>query len=301
MRRDRGAALLLVLLLVALLSILVVEFLREARLESRAAANLRDSVQAHALVRSGVAVGSALLLADAQDNQVDHRGEPWADVIPPVPLGDGILAVTVEDLYGRFPLGAVLNQAGEAVPSKVQALRRLVEAAAPADADPAALVEALVDWMDADDNGVYESGPDYPVPDALLVDLGELGRIEGFTPEVVAALRPHLDVRAEPKVNVNTATVPVLMALHPDLGEDRAQELYDDLGDTPLERASELKNRQAMAGLAITRLVFEVVVESPRFQLDLAADVRGVNRRARAILERDRARNRVTLVAWREE
>lgn len=301
MRRNRGAALLLVLLLVSLLSVVVVEFLRESRLEARTAANLRDALQAHALLRSGIAVGSALLREDARDNQVDHRGEPWADVIPPVPLGDGVLAVAVHDLYGRFPLAAVLNDRGEPLASRAEALRRLIEAAAPSDADPGALAEALLDWIDANTDGMYEENPDYTVPNRPLLDLDELRRIEGFTPEVVAAVAPHLDVRADPKVNVNTASVPVLQALHPDLGPDRAQELYDDLTETPLERATDLKNRSAMAGLAITRLVFEVVVESPRFLVDLAADVRGVNRTAQAVLERNRDEDRVRVVSWREE
>ncbi|WP_025323922.1 type II secretion system minor pseudopilin GspK [Deferrisoma camini] len=301
MNRQRGAALLLVLLLVSLLSIVVVEFLREARVEARTAANLRDALQAHALLRSGVAVGSALLRADARDNQVDHRGEPWADVIPPIPLGDGVLAVSVHDLYGRFPLGAVLNDRGEPLASRVEALRRLFEAAAPADADPDGLVEALVDWIDANTDGLYEDNPEHPVPNRPLTDVDELAKIEGFTPEVVAAVRPYLDVRADPKVNVNTAPVPVLHALHPDLGLERAQELYDDLTENPLDRATQLKNRSAMAGLAVTRLVFEVVVESPRFLVDLAADVRGVNRQARVILERSRAEDKVWVASWREE
>ena len=301
MRGERGAVLLLVLLLMSLLSVVVVEFLRESRLEARAAANLRDSLQAHALLRSGVAVGSALLLEDARDNRVDHRGEPWAEVIPPVPLGEGVLAVSVHDLDGRFPLGALLNERGEVRRSRFEALKRLIEAAVPEDADPAALAEALADWIDTDSDGLYEDNPDYAVPNAPLTDLDELGRIEGFTPEVVEALRPHLDVRPEAVVNVNTATVPVLMALHPGLDAERAQELYDDLTENPLEKATDLKNRSAMRGLKITQLVFDVAVESPRFLVEMAADVRGVNRHAAAVLERDRDKDRVTVVSWREE
>ena len=64
MSENRGAALLLVVLLVSLLAVIVVEFQREARLEIRAAANLRDALRAHAIARSGAAVASALLLAD---------------------------------------------------------------------------------------------------------------------------------------------------------------------------------------------------------------------------------------------
>ncbi len=301
MRSRRGAALILTILLVALLSVVVVEFLRESRLEARAAGNLRDSLQAHALVRSGVAVAAALLLDDAEDNATDNRGETWAGVLPQVPLGDGILGVSVSDLEGRFPLGALVDGDGRAVPSVVEAYRRLLEAVDPEDADIAALVDALVDWVDADTDGPYEDNPDYRVPNAVPVAVDELARVEGYDPRLVAELAPFLDVRASRKVNINTAPAEVIAAMHPDLDPDRARELYEDLTETPLERVSDLRRRPAMEGIAITQFVLDPEVSTRRFELRVTADVKGVVRQATAVLERDTARNRVLLLAWREE
>ncbi len=307
MKSQRGAALLLVVLLISLLAVLVVEFQREARLKLRSAVNLRDALQAHALLRSGVAVASALLLADAEENSVDHRGELWSGVIPPVPLGDGILSVAVEDLDGKFPLGSLVDDRGRAVPSQVGAYRRLLDALDLEGAAPADLVDALLDWIDEDQDGPYETHPDFTVPNAPLDHLEDLARVEGYTPEVLRSLIPHVDVRSERALNVNTATVPVLLSLDDAITRDDAEALYEDLGEQHVERVSDLRPHRAFSAVAnFAALSQNLTVESVRFRVFLSAGVPAaaespVVRTARAVLQRDRAKRTVHLVDWIEE
>ncbi|MBE0617412.1 MAG: type II secretion system minor pseudopilin GspK [Proteobacteria bacterium] len=307
MRRQRGAALLLVVLLISLLSVLVMEFLREARLELRSAGNLRDSLQGHALLRSGVAVGSALLLADAEDNAVDHRGELWAGPIPPVPLGDGTLAVSVEDLDGKFPLGSLVDDRGRPVPTQVEAYRRLLDAAELEEGDPAELVDALLAWIDADDYGPYETSETFTIPNAPLEHLEDLGRIEGYTPAVLKSIQPYLDVRSDKAINVNTAAVPVLLSLDDAMTREGAEALYADLGNEPVERVSDLRSHAAFAEIkTFAALSQGLKVESSRFRFLMSASVpaaseNAVVRQAQAVLQRDRAKKTVELVDWIEE
>lgn len=307
MKSRRGAALLLVVLLISLLAVLVVEFQREARLKLRSAVNLRDALQAHALLRSGVAVASALLLADAEENSVDHRGELWSGVIPPVPLGDGILSVAVEDLDGKFPLGSLVDDRGRAVPSQVGAYRRLLDALDLEGAAPADLVDALLDWIDENQDGPYETHPDFTVPNAPLDHLEDLARVEGYTPEVLRSLVPHVDVRSERALNVNTATVPVLLSLDDAVTRDDAEALYEELGEQHVERVSDLRPHRAFSAVAnFAALSQNLTVESVRFRVFLSAGVPAaaespVVRTARAVLQRDRAKRTVHLVDWIEE
>ena len=126
-RREGGAALLLVVLIVALLAVMVVEFQREARLSLKAAGNLRDTVQGHALARSAVAVAHVLLLEDLDDpdhGRYDARSEDWNLEAFPVPVTglDGSMGVVVdrlEDLDGKFPLGA-LDAQGESTGGRLR-------------------------------------------------------------------------------------------------------------------------------------------------------------------------------------
>ncbi|MDW7709270.1 MAG: type II secretion system minor pseudopilin GspK [Deferrisomatales bacterium] len=307
MRGQRGAALLLVVLLISLLAVLVVEFQREARLKLRSSVNLRDALQAHALLRSGVTVASAFLLADAEESAVDHRAELWSQPIPPVPLGEGTLSVSVEDLDGRFPLGSLVDARGRAVPTQVAAYRRLLDALELEGAAPADLVDALVDWMDEDQEGPYEINPEFTVPNAPLDHLEDLGRVEGYTWEVLHGLLPHVDIRSDRGINVNTATVPVLLSLHEAIRRDEAELLYEELGEQHAERVGDLRTHAAFSGVANFAAVSQnLKVESARFRVLLAADVPAaaqnpVVRIARAVLQRDRAQRTVELVDWIEE
>lgn len=307
MRAQRGAALLLVILLISLLSVLVMEFLREAQLELRSAGNLRDSLQAHALLRSGVAVGSALLLADAEDNAVDHRGELWAGPLPPVPLGDGSLAVSVEDLDGKFPLGSLVDDKGKPVPAQVQAYRRLLDAVELEEGDPEELADALLGWIDADDEGPYETSESFTIPNVPLEHLEDLARVEGYTPAILKSLLPHLDVRADKAINVNTATVPMLQSLAEGITRDGAEALHQDLEGEPVEKVADLRTHSAFAEVkAFAALSQNLKVESTRFRVLLSAGVpaaseNAVVRQAQAVLQRDRNKKTVELVDWIEE
>ncbi len=68
------------LLVVALLTISVVEFFYSAEVDSRMARNSIHSLQASLLARSGIALGEALLLKD-QDPMVDSFLEEWCPAI----------------------------------------------------------------------------------------------------------------------------------------------------------------------------------------------------------------------------
>ncbi|MHB8764799.1 MAG: type II secretion system minor pseudopilin GspK [Deferrisomatales bacterium] len=302
MKGDRGAALLLVVLLVSLLAILVVEFQREARLELRTAGNLRDAVQAAAYLRSGVTIASAVLLEEAElDQGVDDRGEEWYQPDPmPLPLGNVEVAGRLVDLDGRFPLGALVDPQGKAVPNLVGAYRQLLEGLELEEVDLDQLVEALVDWIDAGEDGLYED-QEHPVPNRPLENLEDLGRVEGYTAAVLAKVLPVVDTRSEKTVNVNTAPVAVLGAMHAQMTRDRAEELYADLGETPLTQPGDFKSRGALAGLPAVPYALDAAVQSRRFQLQLATSVNGVVRRAEALLERKRQEKVVRLIHWREE
>lgn len=75
-RGERGVALVMALLVVALLTIIVTEFFFSVELDARMARNSVHSLQAALLARSGVALGEALLLQD-QDPLTDSFLEEW--------------------------------------------------------------------------------------------------------------------------------------------------------------------------------------------------------------------------------
>ena len=86
MRNERGIALVVVLLVVALLSITTVEFAFSAQIYTHMARNALSGLQANLLARSGINLGEAVLGFD-EDPQVDAFSEEWC----PEPTEDSCL------------------------------------------------------------------------------------------------------------------------------------------------------------------------------------------------------------------
>jgi general secretion pathway protein K len=80
---ERGVALLITLLTMALMTLLIVDFTTTVALGYRAAANQADELRAYYLARSGVEVGIAILGQAAlaqigQQNAYDGLDQAWA-------------------------------------------------------------------------------------------------------------------------------------------------------------------------------------------------------------------------------
>ncbi len=78
-RNERGIALVVTLLVVALLTITVVEFSYSVEVDQRMARNALNGLQASLLARSGINLGEAFLLHD-DDPNVDAYAEDWGKV-----------------------------------------------------------------------------------------------------------------------------------------------------------------------------------------------------------------------------
>lgn len=288
MASRRGAALLLVIVIIGLLAFLVTEFQRKAHLEAVSAQNSLLLAQAHALTRSGVAAAVSLLKEESE-NTTDDRSELWyfgegEESAQAVPVGDFTVSLLIEDQYGKFPLGALVDQNGKAVANRMEGFRRMVEAMAFEDVDADALTQALVDWIDDDSDGDrYESNAHFTVPNARLKHLDELGRVDVFSdlkPQVFRKLLSKLDVRNDPAINVNTASPEVLLAIHRDISLEDARTLYAKLGDTPDATGAATTATIPEAGRA-----FPVAFKSKRFRVITRGDAKGVLRQAECILE----------------
>ena len=273
-----------------------------------------------------MAVAQVLLLEDLDDPErgsYDARDEEWnlEDFPVPVTSPDGSMGAVVErlaDLDGKFPLGSLVNDEGIPQPRTVAAYERFLMALDQHLQEVAQveilqqvsipdLVDAVVDWIDADADGAFEDNPEFTVPNVRILHLEELQRVEGYgvfpegQPRSVAdVIVPYLDTRSSPAVNVNTAEPPVLVALHPEIAYDDAVLLYADLGEEPATTKFQPKSYSSVSGINVTQFDLDHTTRSERFRLRLRVDVRGVVQQAEAVLERDRKGHRVRTVEWRE-
>ncbi|HEX9154366.1 MAG TPA: type II secretion system minor pseudopilin GspK [Nitrospira sp.] len=313
MRRpdERGIALLLALLVLALLVALILEFDTDARREYREAAAFRDNFKATVLTRASVQAAKAVLqqdlLRDKQAGQFyDALSDLWAFPIQKYTIGDGMLTAQIEDERGKLNLND-LAAGGDpnARKAKVLRVKRLFELLL---VNPD-LVDAIVDWVDADDvpeaagaeTLYYQSlRPSYRAANAPLQTPRELRLIKGMTPEIVEKLLRYVTVypqEGESRVNINTADIMVLQALDPRITQAMAGEIIQG---RPFKTIQELDRVGSFAEVGKElRLLNIYDVKSNMFSARMSLTVNETTKSGAVVLQRDEATGNSTVRYFR--
>ncbi|MEX1031857.1 MAG: type II secretion system minor pseudopilin GspK [Cellvibrionaceae bacterium] len=265
---NRGAVLVLALLIVAVVSGLAVQFTHTFKLNYSRVEYRSYGAQAQYYLLGAETLAGVVLEQDLADSDTDNLAEDWAQSIPPFPTDHGLLEARLEDAQGRFNLNNLSGKANQENNSNhVPALRftppqrrfiRLLQTFEkyPLTVDQAIEVtEAVMDWLDGDDEvfgfGGAESlhysreQPPYQPANQLFSSVSELRLVRHMTPELYRLLEPLLVVLPEnATLNVNTALPAVLRAINDaenlaplderalqDLLEDRELQQYETIGD----------------------------------------------------------------------
>jgi len=204
---QQGVAIVLAMGVVALAALTATAMVVSQSTWARQAELSAGRVQAQLLIQAGLDWSRAMLSDDRRASNVDHLGEPWALLLPPIPVDNGSLAGRIEDEQAKFNLNNLLRN-GKVDSVRLAQFQRLLSTLGL----PPALAGALADWIQAG-NG-------------LLVDGADLALVPGFDDKLRARLRPF--VTALPRytaVNANTATPEVLSAVIDRLSLDGARAL----------------------------------------------------------------------------
>ncbi|MGH7412439.1 MAG: general secretion pathway protein GspK, partial [Candidatus Methylomirabilis sp.] len=238
-----------VLWILAFLGVVFTTFMFSMRTELAAAANFREEAEAYYLAEAGVYRAVAEIMNADRNvppdsslyDALDERWHTNPSAYEGVPLGRGHYWVTVSDEESKIPL----NGAGDAI------LRRLLSNSGVRDERLiSVIVDSIQDWRDADtlhrlsgaEDNYYLSLPvPYKAKNGDFETIDELLLVKGMTPEILygnagtgerrAALEAqlpwerelqsgeyrgiarHLSIYSVGRVNVNTASPEVLLAL----------------------------------------------------------------------------------------
>lgn len=281
-RHERGTALITAILVVALATAIAASLTWDLFLDQRRAFG-RVTVDQGLMYSLGAeAWAKKILRDDAQDNQVDHPGEPWATQITPLPIEGGQIQGHITDLNGRFNLNNLIDAAGASDPVAIEGFRRLLLAL---ELD-VRLADRVADWIDRDlepnfPDGVEDSEylsrqPPFRAANRPITSASELQLIDPeLGPSGYATLRPY--VTALPRgtrLNINTALPEVLMTAAEELGYREAERIMMDRpegGWENLEDLGDLVPEEARGALGVTsnwfRLAIRVDIGTQRFTM----------------------------------
>lgn len=215
-KHQRGVALLVALLVVALAAVLIAGLLDRGELTAARTRNQLRSAQAEAYAQGLEAYAARVLMQDAANGgSFDASGDVWSVPLPPTPVPGGEISATMSDLDGRFNL----NNLDPAYVNNGIWQRKFGQLLTALKLDPN-LAQVVHDWMS--NAAGNETGDQYylgqPVPyrsaKREFMHVSELRLLKGVSGEVYAQLAPHVSaLPAGTPINVNTASVPVLMTL----------------------------------------------------------------------------------------
>ncbi len=231
--RQRGAALLIVLMIVALVSIMATEMGGRLQMQVQRATTIKDNNQAYwyAMSAEAFAKKSIHTLLEKEDDVV-NLGQDWNKEFT-FPLEGGGIQAELVDMQSCFNLNALYQEtttAGTANTDAQLAFQSLLTKAninVP-EFSAEVLRDALADWLDSDsdiraygaEDSDYESLPHpYLAANALMADKSELRLVYGVDMQWFEKLLPlvcAIPGDSELKINVNTLKeeqAPILAAL----------------------------------------------------------------------------------------
>lgn len=238
--RQRGIALITALVVVAIAAGLAAAMIWETGLDTRRTATLVDGDQAAEYALGVEAWAEVILARQAKKNgSITALNQIWAQQLPPLPVDGGEVQGKIEDLQGRFNINNV------SLPQGLAQFRLLLQALGQ---DPM-LADNVAAWFgssaalqsDAGDDYYTRLQPPYISGRMPMQSISELLLVKGITPAVYAQISPYLcalplaaGTPTPTKINLNTASGPVIQSLNPHISQDIAAQVIGERGSAPL-------------------------------------------------------------------
>ena len=212
--QQRGVALIMAILIVALATILAVSIATESYMDQRRTMTVLVLDQAYDLGVGAEALAADALIEDSKGSTIDTNKENWATpIILPVDDGIGDIKGNLEDLQGRFNLNNLLNIDGTKNETTVKQFERLLEIVGL----DRRWANIMVDWLDANndtqspdgaEDSVYAGqSPPYLTANMAITRTSEILALVGMTKVMYDKLEPFVSA-LPPGTGLNVCTAP---------------------------------------------------------------------------------------------
>jgi general secretion pathway protein K len=304
LKNNRGMALLMTILVISLITVMTLRFNISMRSGLTRASNLQDNIALDYMAKSVFNAARAVLAVDASESTYDSLHEDWANLAMASLyfssfFENGQGGMNIIDLSGRLQVNSlIMLKENEWVVNEGQRniwLNLLsAEEFELGEEEAAGIVEALIDWIDEDDEALGFGGAEssyyqgletpYTPRNGPMEFIEELLLVRGVTPELYNGIdgTPGLATLVTPhgrdgKININTAGALVLGALSEQIEPDMVDGMltYRDDEDSDLSNTDWYKEAPGFPGdiiipptlITTSSTYFEIVTEVVRKQV----------------------------------
>jgi general secretion pathway protein K len=277
-------ALIVTLVMTAILTAMTVEFVYGVYVSTGFLENWTSMSGLMQSARSGMSVAGYLLRKNVSGKAYTYPGRVTTPPVDPFMDGSSAVALTIEDLDGRFEINTLVYENGEPGEAAMDGFARMVDHLMPGEGRGRELADRVADWIDpdslpraADSEKGVRNGPLQGVDELLLVP--------GLDQTVYDKVSAYVTVRGSGLVNINAAETPVLMTLSDDMTEELAGRIVSWRALTPFEATSDLAKVAGFETLGIS-LIGAVSVKGTAFLVTSeAATPEGLTARIEAVMD----------------
>ncbi len=318
-RGRRGVALITTLLITALLVAVVVEFNRIAIADISITGNHLEEKRLFYTAVSGVEAVEGLLLMDAVHGSGDtlldewNKGDQYFRAASSI-VEEGEFSGEIVDEERKIPVNGLVDREGKLDPAREGIWRRLLmqPVFGLTEVDVSRIIHGVKDWIDPDDEitGLFGAEDSSYRREGIrcrngpMESLEEMLLIKGMNPEIFYGDRRREGIRDYftvygGSVNINTAPVPVLMALSDLMSRGIAEEMDEfrrEAGNRTLLREETWYRRF----WPYERLLPESILgaSSAHFRIRIKARVGKTAKEAEAVIKRSERESGI--IYWRE-
>lgn len=254
--RQRGVALITVLLIFAVASVIAIQMTSRLQLDIRRTENLialdKGAVYSRGAEAYALAIIPELLKQNPQGKTLQKQD------LPPYIVEEGVLKISINELSGRFNINWLADIEEEEQKNVAAGkFQRLLEALE-VDAETARNISfATIDWLDADNEPTGLAGVEsqtylsadkpYRSANQPMSDISELQLIEGISSELYKKIKPYVAVLPkESKLNLNAAPLPVILSLSDKITNDEAESIISEREQIALDAVPDFVDAESI-------------------------------------------------------
>lgn len=316
---ERGAALLTVLLLVAVIAVICAASLEKLKLQTRLSGNMALIDQARHYGYAGEAITASRLSQLAGPATRITLSGGILDRPTPFPIDNGTAIARVSDGGNCFNLNSLVVQSPDGVravrPSGVRQFEALMLMIGVERNAATGIAIAASDWIDSDsvaqrggaEDETYGRAPvPYRAANALMTDAGELRAVAGVSPEIFERMRPWVCALPEAElspINLNTIRrdqAPLLAMLFPDqLSVALAQRMIDERPPTGYSAVENFWYKPALRSLPPNaEPIGQTRVKTRWFVLNMQIEIGGAELSETALIDAGQNPAKIVRRTW---
>lgn len=291
---ESGMALAVVLMVMAILTAMVVEFAYGVYVKTEMLNNWYSLQRLSLAANSGMSVAAKVIVEMREHNNDNDNKMNISLILPPYQFFEEPMSVSlsIQDESARFNLNKLVNQDGTLKKIYYEGFLRMLDYLK-LDAEVA---DRIADWIDSNE---FETAPGSEMQsrNLPLSSIEEVSQIPGIDAATYAKLKPYITIHGNGQININLAEVPVLISISVGMDEDLAKQIIKSRGSKPFINMKDLKEAVPEYGnLSAFKKKIPITYFGDMFRvLSIAQDTEGLVRSVESVLDLNGK-----VINWRE-